>query len=200
MDIAEVTQASLEPARRAKFVPQTAAREVPMIQRLILAAALLLAARPALAADEPNLQQLALDGIRACMSIAEGRAPADAATIFGLKAAETGFSRETAEGKVELLPPDAERTSCRTQIYALTLDTTVMWESLRDFLTTPPQHYAPLQSRIAESLGTYASRTSIWAASGGAGGGVAMVTLYEILSHEYYHGPKILIDFVIDKH
>lgn len=170
-----------------------------MMRRFLLAAALVLAAPSAHAADEPTLSELALDGIRACMSIAEGRSPADAATIFGLTATEGTYSRETAEGKVELLPPDAERTSCRTQVYALTLDDTTMWEAVRDFLTTPPQAYLPLQSRIAESLGSYASRTSIWAASGGRGAGVAMVTLYEIISHEYYHGPKILIDFLIDK-
>jgi hypothetical protein len=171
-----------------------------MMRRLLLAVGLLLAVPSARAAEDPALAQLALDSIRACMSIAEGRPPAEAAAIFGLTPSEGLFSRETAEGKVELMPPDAERTSCRTQVYALTLDDTAMWEAIRDFLTTPPQAYLPLQSRIAESLGSYASRTSIWAASGGRGAGVAMVTLYEIISHEYYHGPKVLIDFLVDKH
>jgi hypothetical protein len=175
-----------------------------MIRRLLLAALLAAGTSSSRAADtpptaEPSLIQMATDGIRACMSIAQGRAPAEAAAIFGLTAAEGLFVRETVEGKVEIMPPAGERTTCRTQIYALTLDPTVMWESIRDFLTTPPQAYAPLQSRIAESLGSYASRTSIWVASGGANKGVAMVTLYEIISHEYYHGPKILIDFLISK-
>jgi len=171
-----------------------------MMRRFLLAAALAVAAfMPARAADEPPLTELALDGIRACMSIAEGRDPAAAAAIFGLTASDNLFVRETAEGKIEVMPPEGERHSCRTQVYALTLDPTVIWETVRDFLTKPPQAYAPLQSRIAESLGSYASRTSIWVASVGTGSGVAMVTLYEIISHEYYHGPKILIEFVVSK-
>lgn len=170
-----------------------------MMRRLLLAAALAFGAVPAQAEDQPTLEQLALDGIRACMSIAEGRDPAAAAAIFGLTAQDKVFVRETDRGKIELLPPDAERKSCRTQIYALDLDDTVMWDTVKVFLTTPPQAYAPLQSRIAESLGSYASRTSIWAASGGADGTVALVTLYEVLANEYYHGPKILIDFLINK-
>ena len=71
-------------------------------------------------------------------------------------------------------------------------------DAVSAFLTTPPQAYAPLQSRIAERVGNYAARTSIWAQSGG-GAGLAMVTLYEILANEYYLGPKIIIDFLVDK-
>ncbi len=71
-------------------------------------------------------------------------------------------------------------------------------DAVAAFLTTPPQSYAPLQSRIAERLGNYASRTSIWASS--SGGALAMLTLYEILANEYYLGPKIIMDFVLEKH
>ena len=61
---------------------------------------------------------------------------------------------------------------------------------LRFFDDLPPR-------RIAERLGSYASRTSIWAQSGG--GTLAMLTLYEILANEYYLGPKIIIDFLVQR-
>lgn len=172
---------------------------------LILAAALALAgpapaqdpATPATPAPAPALEAIAVDGIRTCQSIVEGRAPAEAASIFGFAPVEAAFVREVAQGKVEILPPAADRRSCRVQVYALTLDNKIVLDAVGTFLTTPPQSYAPLQSRIAERLGSYASRTSIWAQSGG--GTLAMLTLYEILANEYYLGPKIIIDFLVQR-
>ena len=160
------------------------------------------AADPAPAADPAapaatTLEAIALDGIRACQSIAEGRAPADAAVIFGFSPVDATFVREVDRGKIEILPPAADRRSCRVQVYALTLDNTVILDAVGAFLTTPPQAYAPLQSRIGERLGSYASRTSIWASSDT--GGLRTLTLYEILANEYYHGPKILIDFILER-
>lgn len=150
------------------------------------------------AAPAATLEGIALDGLRACQSIADGRAPADAAVIFGFTAFEAGFVREVAQGKIEILPPAADRRSCRVQVYALTLDNEVVLDAVSAFLTTPPQSYAPTQSRIAERLGSYASRTSIWVSS--SGGALAMLTFYEILANEYYLGPKIIMDFVVEKH
>ncbi len=175
--------------------------------RLTLVIAAFLVAGSAAAADPTppapavapaaTLEGIALDGLRACQSIADGRTPADAAVIFGFTAFEAGFVREVAQGKIEILPPAADRRSCRVQLYALTLDNKVVLDAVGAFLTTPPHAYAPMQSRIAERLGNYASRTSIWASSGG--GSLALVTLFEILANEYYLGPKILIDFVLEK-
>lgn len=150
------------------------------------------------AAAQPALEAGAVDGIRACQSIVEGRTPADAASIFGFTVAGEAISLETDRGKIEILPPAADRRSCRVQVYALVLENKDVLDAVSAFLTTPPQAYAPLQSRIAERVGNYAARTSIWAQSGG-GAGLAMVTLYEILANEYYLGPKIIIDFLVDK-
>lgn len=152
---------------------------------------------PAFAQDEPGLEQVATDGVRMCMSIAEGRTPADAAIIFGFTASETGFQRETARGKIEIMPPTAERRSCRTNVSALTLDEKSVLDAIAAFVTQPPHRYAPLQSRIAERLGNYAARVSIWASSDGAA--LGMVTVYEILANEYYLGPKMMIDYVVDR-
>ena len=154
-------------------------------------------AGPAAAQEEPILDQVATDGIRMCMSVAEGRAPAEAAAIFGFTPAGAAFQRETARGKVEVLPPDATRRSCRTQISALTLDEKQMLDAIAAFVTTPPHSLAPLQSRVAERLGNYAARVSIWASSDGAA--LGMLTVYEILANEYYLGPKIMIDYVVDR-
>ncbi|BCW88319.1 hypothetical protein sos41_14580 [Alphaproteobacteria bacterium SO-S41] len=157
---------------------------------------------PAPAAPAPapeaaaTLDAIALDGLRACQSIAEGRAAADAAVIFGFAPVEATFVREVPQGKIEILPPAADRRSCRVQIYALTLDNKVVLDAVSAYLTTPPQSYAPLQSRIGERLGNYASRTSIWASSDS--GGLRTLTLYEILANEYYLGPKILMDFIAE--
>lgn len=177
--------------------------------RLIAAALAVLAAGPARAAEtapaptaaataQPALEAGAVDGLRACQSIVDGRAPAEAATIFGFTAAGETLLRETDRGKIEILPPAGDRRSCRVQVYALVLENKDVLDAVSAFLTTPPQAYAPLQSRIAERVGNYAARTSIWAQSGG-GAGLAMVTLYEILANEYYLGPKIIVDFLVDK-
>ncbi len=179
--------------------------------RLIAAALAVLAAGPARAAEtapgpaptaaataQPALEAGAVDGLRACQSIVDGRAPADAAAIFGFTAAGETLLRETDRGKIEILPPAGDRRSCRVQVYALVLENKDVLDAVSAFLTTPPQAYAPLQSRIAERVGNYAARTSIWAQSGG-GEGLAMVTLYEILANEYYLGPKIIVDFLVDK-
>lgn len=161
---------------------------------LVFAAAL---AAPALAEEEPGLDQIATDGVRMCMSVAEGRAPADAAIIFGFAPSEALFQRETARGKIEVLPPDPTRKSCRVQINALTLDEKQVLDTVAAFVTAPPHSLAPLQSRIAERLGSYAARVSIWASSDGAA--LGMLTVYEILANEYYLGPKIMIDYVVDR-
>lgn len=156
---------------------------------------------PATATAQPTLEAIAIDGLRACMSIAEGRAPADAANIFGFApdADKAGFFfHETDKGKVDFQPPAPDRRSCRVSISALTLDNQAVIDTLQEFLTTPPQAYAPLQSRIAESIGDgFAARTSIWASSDGKV--LNQVTLYEILANEYYHGPMILIDHLVDR-
>ena len=165
--------------------------------RTALFALALLLAPAALAQEEPTLETLATDGVRMCMSIAQGRDPAEAATIFSFTASEALFQHETARGKVEVLPPDATRRSCRVQVSALTLDPKTVLDSVQDFITKPPQNLAPLQMRIAERLGNYAARVSIWASSDGVN--LGMVTLYEILANEYYHGPKVMIDYVIDR-
>ncbi|MFT3811522.1 MAG: hypothetical protein QM698_16540 [Micropepsaceae bacterium] len=151
----------------------------------------------AVAQEEPTLEALATDGVRMCMSIAQDRAPADAAAIFGFTAGEALFQRETARGKVEVLPPDATRRSCRVQVSALTLDPKTVLDAVAEFITKPPQNLAPLQMRIAERLGNYAARVSIWASSDGRD--LGMVTLYEILANEYYLGPKVMIDYLIDR-
>lgn len=161
-----------------------------------LAAALALVVSVA-AQDEPSLEQLATDGVRMCMSVAEGRAGADAAAIYGFATSESQFQRETARGKVEVLPPDQTRKSCRVQVSALTLDPKATLDAVAEFITEPPHSYAPLQSRIAERIGNYAARVSIWASSDGAA--LGMLTLYEILANEYYLGPKIMIDYVVDR-
>ncbi len=177
--------------------------------RLIAATLAVLAAGPARAAEtapaptaaataQPAQEAGAVDGLRACQSIVDGRAPADAAAIFGFTAAGETLLRETDRGKIEILPPAGDRRSCRVQVYALVLENKDVLDAVSAFLTTPPQAYAPLQSRIAERVGNYAARTSIWAQSGG-GAGLAMVTLYEILANEYYLGPKIIVDFLVDK-
>jgi hypothetical protein len=147
---------------------------------------------------QPTLEDGALDGIRACQSISSGRTAADVALTFGFTVTGDIISRDTDRGKVEILPPAGERHSCRVQIYALTLDPATFLDAVKEFLTTPPQSYAPLQSRIPERLGQYAARVSIWAQSGGSDG-LAMVTLYEVLANEYYLGPKVIIDFLIQK-
>lgn len=154
-------------------------------------------AAPALAQDEPGLDQIATDGVRMCMSIAEGRDPAEAAVIFGFTPSEALFQRETARGKVEVLPPDPTRKSCRTQVSALTIDEKTVLDALTAFVTAPPHSLAPLQSRVAERLGNYAARVSIWASSDGSS--LGMLTVYEILANEYYLGPKIMIDYVINR-
>lgn len=178
---------------------------------LMAAAAAFVLLQPAMALDQlpapvepapaapaqPSLDALAVDAIRACMSIAEGRDPESAAAIFGLKPVEGVLTLETDRGKAELLPPTAERKSCRVQVHALTLDNKALIDAVQDFLTTPPQAFAPLQSRVSERLGNYASRTSIWAASDGAA--LGMVTLYEVLGNEYYIGPKIIIDYIVNR-
>lgn len=154
-------------------------------------------AAPAMAQEEPALDIVATDGVRMCMSIAEGRAPADAAAIFAFTPSEALFQRETARGKVEVLPPDQTRRSCRVQVSALVLDEKTVLDSVAAFVTAPPHSFAPLQSRIAERLGNYAARVSIWASSDGSA--LGMVTFYEILANEYYLGPKIMIDYVVDR-
>ena len=151
---------------------------------------------PAAAVPTATLEGIALDGLRACQSIGEGRTPAEAAVIFGFTPVEATFVREVAQGKIEIMPPAADRRSCRVQLYALTLDNKVVLDAVSAYLTTPPQSYAPLQSRIGERLGSYASRTSIWASSDP--GGLRTLTLYEILANEYYLGPKIIIDFIVE--
>lgn len=165
---------------------------------LILAGLIAFAAPSAMAAEEPGLEQLATDGVRMCMSIAEGRTPADAAAIFGFTPLEALFTHETALGKVEVLPPDATRRSCRVQVSALTLDPKIVLDSVEAFVTAPPHSFSPMQSRIAEAVGSYPARVSIWASSGG--GALGMLTLYEILGNEYYLGPKVLIDYLVDRH
>ncbi len=164
--------------------------------RLIALAFAAALALPAMAEEEPGLDQIATDGVRMCMSIAEGRAPADAATIFGFTASGAVFQRETARGKVEILPPEATRKSCRTQVSALTIDEKSVIDAIAAFVSAPPHSFAPLQSRVAERLGNYAARVSIWASSDGSA--LGLLTLYEILANEYYLGPKIMIDYVID--
>ncbi len=160
--------------------------------------ALALALTPAaFAEDEPTLEAIATDGVRMCMSIAQGRAPADAATIFGFTPSEALFQRETARGKVEVLPADETRRSCRIQVSALTLDPKTVLDAVADFITKPPQSMAALQMRIGERIGNYAARVSIWASSDGRD--LGMVTLYEILANEYYLGPKVMIDYLIDR-
>lgn len=169
--------------------------------RLALAAPVALACAALFAppaAAQPALEAGAVDGIRACQSIVEGRTPADAASIFGFTVAGEAISLETDRGKIEILPPAADRRSCRVQVYALVLENKDVLDAVAAFLTTPPQSYAPLQSRVTERIGAYAARTSIWAQSGG-GEGLAMLTLYEILANEYYLGPKIIIDFLVHK-
>jgi len=162
------------------------------------ALALFLALSPAaIAQEEPTLEALSADGMRMCMSMAQGRPAAEAATIFGFTPSEALFQRETARGKIEVLPPDATRRSCRVQVSALTLDPKTVLDAVADFITKPPQSMAPLQMRIAERLGNYAARVSIWASSDGRD--LGMVTLYEILANEYYLGPKVMIDYLIDR-
>lgn len=165
--------------------------------RIALLVVALAFAAPAAAQDEPGLDHIAADGLRMCMSIAEGRVAADAAAIFDFTPAAAQFERETAKGKVEVLPPDESRRSCRIQISALVLDEKEVLDAVAAFVTAPPHSFAPLQSRIAERLGNFAARVSIWASSDGAA--LGMVTLYEILANEYYLGPKIMIDYVVDR-
>ncbi len=179
--------------------------------RLVFALAAALLAAPAFAEDppppaeatpgQPTLEQVATDGMRTCMSIAEGRTPAEAAAVFGftVDAADPNlYSRETDRGKVTVQPPAADRRSCRTSLSALTVDNTAVIDAVQAFLTTPPQSYAPLQSRIAEAIGDgFAARVSIWASSDGKA--LGQITLYEILANDYYHGPKILIDHLVDR-
>lgn len=165
---------------------------------LPLAACLLVSAAAAQDAAEPSLNDVALDGVRTCMSIADGRPPADAAAIFNFKPVGETYVRETARGKVEIQPPTADRKTCRTQVYALTLQPNEMIDAVKGFLTTPPQSYAAYQTRVGEDIGGgYAARVSIWASSDGAS--LGQVTLYEVIANEYYHGPKILIDFIVNK-
>lgn len=156
---------------------------------------------PPAAPGQPELNAIAMDGLRACMSIAEGRTPAEAAQIFGFTpdpANAAQFIRETDRGKIEVSPPTADRKSCRTSVSALVFDNASMIDAVKEFLTTPPQTYAPLQMRIAESIGGgYAARTSIWAMSDGHT--LSQVTLYEILADDYYHGPKVMIDHVVNR-
>lgn len=168
-----------------------------MMRSALLTLALVFAAPVAAAAEDPTLEALATDGVRMCMSIAEGRAPADAAAIFGFAPSEALFQHETARGKVEVLPPDQTRRSCRVQVSALTLDDKTVLDAIGAFVTAPPHSFAPLQSRVAERLGNYAARVSIWASSDGSA--LGMVTVYEILANEYYLGPKIMIDYVVDR-
>ncbi len=167
-----------------------------MMRSALLALTLAFAA-PAAAQDEPGLEAVAADGVRMCMSIAEGRVPAEAATIFGFAPSEALFQRETAKGKIEVLPPDATRRSCRVQVNALVVDEKAVLDAIAALVTAPPHSFAPLQSRVAERLGNYAARVSIWASSDG--NALGMVTVYEILANEYYLGPKIMIDYVVDR-
>lgn len=167
------------------------------MMRTVLFAIALAAATPAFAQEQPALEIVATDGVRMCMSIAEGRAPAEAATIFGFTPSAALFQRETDKGKIEVLPPDQTRRSCRVQVSALVLDDKTVLDAVGAFVTSPPHSFAPLQSRIAERLGNYAARVSIWAASDGTS--LGMLTVYEILANEYYLGPKIMIDYVIDR-
>lgn len=165
--------------------------------RILLLTALIALTPAAAAQEEPTLEALATDGVRMCMSIAEGRAPADAAAIFGFAPSEALFQHETARGKIEVLPPDATRRSCRVQVSALTLDPKTVLDSVAEFITAPPHSLAPVQSRIAEAVGSFPARVSIWVSSDGTA--LGMVSLYEILGNEYYHGPKVLIDYVVDR-
>lgn len=171
--------------------------------RIAAAAMAFVAAASADPAPAPSatLEAIAVDGLRTCMSISEGRTPLEAASIFGFlpdPAAAGAFMHQTDKGQIDILPPAADRRSCRVSVSALTLDPKTVLDAVQAFVTTPPQSYAPLQSRIAESLGNgYASRTTIWAASDGKA--LNQVTLYEILAGEYYHGPKVLIDHLIDR-
>lgn len=165
--------------------------------RTVLLAFALAIATPALADEQPGLDQVATDGVRTCMSIAEGRAAAEAAAIFGFAPSEALFQRETDRGKVEVLPPADGRRSCRIQVHALVVDEKAVIDAVAAFVAAPPHSYAPLQSRIAERIGDYVARVSIWASSDGAA--LGMLTLYEILANEYYLGPKIMIDYVVDR-
>lgn len=167
-----------------------------MIRPVLLACALALAA-PAAAQDQPGLEDVAIDGIRMCMSIAEGRTPAEAAVIFGFTAAETGFQRETDRGEIAIVPPTDTRRSCRVQISALVLEETDVLDAVTALVTAPPYRFAQLQSRIAERIGDYAARVTIWASSDGAA--LGMLTIYEILANDYYLGPKMMIDYVVDR-
>lgn len=168
------------------------------MRALILALALASAASAAEPAAEPGLDAIAADGVRACMSISTGRTPAEAAPIFGFTPAGAAFARETARGKVDLSPPEADRSSCRTSVSALTLDNNTVLDALKAFLTTPPQRFAPVQSRVVEKVGNFPARVTIWAASGGDGT-LTLVTIYEILANEYYLGPKVIIDHVVNR-
>ncbi len=167
-----------------------------MIRTALFTLVLALSA-PALAQDEPSLEQLSADGVRMCMSLAEGRTGAEAAAIFGFTPSAALFQRETSKGKVEVLPPDQTRRSCRIQVSALVLEQKTIIDAVAAFVTAPPHSFAPLQSRIAEAVGSYPARVSIWASSDGAA--LGMLTLYEILGNDYYLGPKILIDYVVDR-
>lgn len=168
------------------------------MRALILAMALAGAATAAEPAAEPGLDAVAADGVRTCMSIAAGRTAAEAAPIFGFAPSGAGFVRETARGKVELVPPGGEQTSCRTSVSALVLDNNTVLDALQAFLTTPPQRFAPVQSRVVEKVGNYAARVTIWTASGGDGS-LTLVSIYEILANEYYLGPKIIIEHIVNR-
>jgi len=163
----------------------------------VLFAAVIAIAPAAMAEDAPSLEQVATDGVRMCMSMAEGRVPTEAATIFGFTPAAALFQHETAAGKVEVLPPDATRRSCRVQVSALTLDPGTVLDAVAAFITASPHNFAPLQSRIAEAVGSYPARVSIWASTDGTA--LGMVSLYEILGNDYYLGPKVMIDYLIDR-
>ena len=80
---------------------------------------------------------------------------------------------------------------------ALVVDEKAVLDAIAALVTAPPHSFAPLQSRVAERLGNYAARVSIWASSDG--NALGMVTVYEILANEYYLGPKIMIDYVVDR-
>ena len=123
------------------------------MMRSALFALVLALAAPAAAQDEPGLEAVAADGVRMCMSIAEGRVPAEAATIFGFAPSEALFQRETAKGKIEVLPPDATRRSCRVQVNALVVDEKAVLDAIAALVTAPPHSFAPLQSRVAERIG-----------------------------------------------
>lgn len=110
------------------------------------------------AAAQPALEAGAVDGIRACQSIVEGRTPADAASIFGFTVAGEAISLETDRGKIEILPPAADRRSCRVQVYALVLENKDVLDAVAAFLTTPPRVLCPAaEPGHQERIGAYAA-------------------------------------------